>query len=178
MAGDRDKIVVGAHATFSIGAYVTAKGAGSLTDVGFTGDGVSFKATVEHKMVEVDQHLAPIRAVPIKREYELKIRLLETQMEHLRVLLGQPAANLTGIFPDETLVVDDDAAEQYHQIALVDTGLGTTKVRTSTFWRAFVKDLAEIPIKKDEMKFLEATFGILKETTGTGSDDIAKIVET
>ncbi len=177
MAGDRDKIIVDAHATFNIGAYVTAKGAGTLVDVGFTQDGVSFKPTVEHKMVEVDQHLAAIRAVPMKREYEIKVKILESQMEHLRVAMGQPDANLTGAPPDETLDIDDDAGEQYHQISLVGTGLGTTKVRTLTFWRCFIKDVAEIAMKKDEVAFIELTIGVLRETTGAGNDDVMKWVE-
>ncbi len=177
MAGDRDNVIVGAHATLTVSDYVTAKGAGGGSDVGFTADGVSFKANVEHKMVEPDQHLTAIRAVPTKREYELKVRMLEGQMEHLRFVLGQPAANLTGIAPDETLVVDADAGEQYHQIILVGIGLGTLGIRTLTAWRCFLKDIAEIPFKKDDEQFLEATFGILKETTGAGDDDV-EIVET
>jgi len=178
MAKDIDKVLIGAGSIFEIGAYVTAKGAGTLAELGHLLEGVRFKATVEHKLIEPDAHLAAGRAVPIKREYTVQVKGIEATPELLRIALGQPAANLTGTPPNMTLNVDPDAVEQYHQLRWVEPGLGTTKVRTVTAWKAYLKEVPEIVASKGDIKEVNFTFGLLYEETGTGTDDVVRLVET
>jgi hypothetical protein len=131
-------------------------------------------------LVEPDETLTPVRAVPSKREYELKIPMMQAELEKARVAMGQPAANLTGTPPDLTLNVDANAGEQYHQIKVIAAGggVGTTGARTCSYWRCYLKSVAEIPFLKDGEQMYDMTFGVLYEETGTGSDTICKWADT
>lgn len=177
MAFDITKILVGANSLFKLAPWVTAKGAGTFVDVGATLGGVSLAPKTDYHQVFIDQRLGPVSAIPIKREYEVKVKMLQADMENLRFATGQPAANKTGTPPNETLKIDFSAVEQYYQGQFVEPGIGSTKTRTVTLWRCYPKDLAPIPAKKDEEQAYELTVGVLEETTGTGVDSIL-IVDT
>lgn len=165
-------------AVVSIGDYVTAKGAGSLTDVGATLGGASIGVTHTLKRLETDQQLGEVGGVPSKRVMELKFAMIESDMEKFRIAFGQPAANKTGAPPNYTLVVDADAAEQYHQLSFVSKGTGTTKVRTITFWRCAVVGIEPVAYKKDDQQTYTVTVAVFQETTGAGLDTFCKIVDT
>jgi len=173
MAPTVSKILVGAHATLSIGAYVASKGAGTLTEVGSTLGGVQIDPKTEHYMVEIDQRLAAVAAVPKKREVEVKVKLMEATLANLQTALAQVAGALSGT---ATLLYDLSAAELYYQVQLVGKGAGAG-TRTVTFWKAFIKDLGAWAFQKDNAQSLELTLGICEETTGSGVDSI-RVVDT
>jgi hypothetical protein len=167
---DVTKIVVGAHSKIEVAPWVTAKGAGTFADAGASNGGLTFEEKVEHHMVEIDQRLGPVSAHPKKREGEIKVKYSQAEIDNLRIALGKPSGSVTGTPPDFTFKSDFSATEQYYQIKVTGKGLGTTKVRTWTFWRCFAKAMAPIPQKKDSEQFFEVTFGVLEETTGSGTD--------
>lgn len=175
---NRANVLIGAPATFKIGAYVDSKGAATLADAGFTLGGVTFDPTVEFHEVEVDQYLAKLSAVPKKRDAEIKVKLVEATLENLRIALGQPAANLTGTAPDLTLLMDASAGEAYHQIQFVGPGVGTTGSRTITAWRTYVKQMTGYAMMKDEKQIIDLTFGLCEEVTGTGADSFLNAADT
>jgi len=175
---DITNIIVGAHATFKIGPWVTAKAAGTLVEVGATAGGVTLDPKMTPHLVSIDQRLGDVMAVPVKREMDMKLRLLEGSIDNWVTAFGQPVANKTGTTPNWTLLVDPSAGELYYQTELKGKGLGTTKVRTITTWRNYIKELTAIPFKKDGEQGLEITLGVLEETSGTGADNWFKLVET
>lgn len=169
----------GAPTSISIGPWVTAKGAGTLVEIGHTKGGVSIKHSIENHEMEVDDILTPHRAIPIKTGYEIKFTMAEVTLENLRIALSQPAANLTGTPPDEILAVDGNlGGEVYNQVELVGPGLGTTGVRTIVIWRAVIKEVAEILWNKIDDRVYEVTLLILYEETGTGSDTIMQATDS
>ncbi len=172
MAFDITKILVGANSLFKLAPWVTAKGAGTFVDVGATLGGVILTPKTDYHPVFIDQRLGPVSQIPIKREYQIKTKMLQSDMENLRLSLGQPAANKTGTPPNETLKIDFSAIEQYYQAQWVEPGIGTTKTRTVTSWRCVPTDAAPIPAKKDEEQAFELTLTVCEETTGTGVDSI------
>src|SRR6476619_4485060 len=95
MATASTKIQVGA-ATVSIGAYVTAAGAGTLTDVGHTKSPVTLVPNVQTFDVKSERAFGTIKKVPTDMELKLKVPYLETTAEALRVAMRQPSGNVTG----------------------------------------------------------------------------------
>ena len=170
--------LIGAPTTISVGPYITAKGAATLVEVGHTRGGISIKQNTEHREIESDDALAPQRAVPIKRGYEVKWTMLEMTIANLLFALGQLPANSSGTPPNLTLEVNDNDGEILHQLEIIGAGLGTLGIRTITGWRAVVKDISEIVWQKGEERAYEVTLMLLHEETGTGNDNILKVVET
>lgn len=163
-------IIVGAHSKLELAPYVTAKGAGTFTDAGSSIGGATLEEKVEHHLVEIDQRLGAVMAVPSKREVEVKVKLAQGELDNLRLALGIPSAGLTGTPPNLTLRSDLSRGELYFQARLTGKGLGTTGVRTWTGWRSYAKALAAIPFKKDAEQSYELTLGVCEETTGSGTD--------
>lgn len=161
----------------SIGDYVTAKGAGTLADAGATIGGISLQVKTETHVTEADQYLGELMRTPSKRTAELKFVMEESDLEKWRLMSEQPAANLTGVAPNKTLLTDADAAEQYHQIAITTKGVGTTKVRTITLWRCVIVNSEPISFKKDEEQKVAVTVAVLEEISGTGLDTLFKTVD-
>lgn len=177
--GTTANVLVGPASSVTIAAYVASNGAGTHADVGFTNGGVTIDPKTELHMVEVDQKLGQLAALPKKREYELKIPFSEATLENLRLILAQPTANITGTAPNQTLIVDASAVAQYYQIKLITAGLGTNSTRTVTCWRAFVKDMDSWTFKKDANQMPAATFGLLEDTTSaTTQGSILKAVDS
>ena len=164
----------------SFGDYVTAKGAGTLADVGLTQGGVTIAPKVSHRDIEGDQHLGVLSKVPIKRELELKFTMAETDATKLMLATEQPAANKTGTPPNLTVSVDANAVEQYHQmkLSIPGGGVGTTGLREMTFYRTVVVSVEPIPYKKDVEQTYAVTVAVLQEISGTGSDSFYKQVDT
>lgn len=176
MAASGAKVIRGA-ATVSIGPWVTAKGAGSLVDMGYIGGPVTVQPKVEYHKVDVQQHLAPIHAWPTARSVEIKVPMSEADADKLRIVAMQPAANFTGTPPAITGLIDADAVEQYYQIVVVTKGTGATGVRTLSFWRCVCTGVDAIPFKKDGAQMYSATFEAMYEETGTGLDTLYKQVD-
>ncbi len=170
------QINIGA-AVVSIGAYVTAGGAGSLTDIGHMKAPASLTPAFEDYEVKSERAFGTLRREPIGGKLSLALDLQETTAEHMRIAFRQPAANKTGTSPDFTLRIGD-FAEQYHQVTLVVDGPGAGSVRTWTFWKGFVESLGAIPFAKGEEQHLPITLDILYDDSVTTLDKFAKCVDS
>lgn len=176
MATSTDNIVIGAGVV-SVGAWVTAGGAGSLTDVGHTKTPVTLAITHELFEVTSERVGGVVRSVPQMTRAKLKVPMQEGTPEHWRIALRQAAANLTGAPPDLTLVVGE-AAEQEHQVQVVTPGLGSTNVRTFTFWKCTLESVSEVPFAKGGEQIIEITFDVLLDESLATDDKLFKMVET
>lgn len=176
MAGTAANVLVGAPSTFKIAAYLTAK-AVSLTyvDPGYTNGGVTFDPKTELHMVNVDQTLGSLAAIPKARELEVKVKLAEGNLANLQYGFAQATANLSGT---SALFIDASAPEVYYQLQIVGKGLGATAVRTITIWKAFLKDMGSWMFKKDASQEPDLTFGVLEETTGATTATFMRVIET
>jgi hypothetical protein len=179
VAVDLSKVKVKA-AVVSLGDYVTAKGAGTLVDVGLTKGGVTIGYKPTYYPIEGDQHLGELAGIPTKREVELKFTMTQTEAEKLRLITEQPAANFTGAPPNITGNVDANAVEQYHQVKLsiAGGGVGTLGLREMTFWRCVFVACDPIPYKKDGEQLYAVTVRVYQEITGTGTDSFYRQVDT
>lgn len=178
MATVTANIMVGA-ATVSIGAWVTAGGAGSLTDVGHTKTPVTLTGAFEDFELISERAPGVMSKINTMTRFKLKIPIIEATMANWLAALREPVANLTGTPPDEILLVGGAGpAEKYHQITLVGPGLGTTGVRTLTFWRGVVESVSEVPFAKGAEQLLEVVYDILWDGTVSTLDKFFKIVET
>lgn len=175
MAAATTNIIVGA-ATVSVGDWVTAAGAGSLTDVGYTKGNVTLAESHELYDVEPDQVAGVVKQVPTKSTIQIKVPMLESVLEKYRIATRQPAANLTGTPPDLTLR-RGGAAEQYHQLQIATVGHGTTGVRTLTAWRASVAAVEEIAYAKGGEQMVNVTFNLLYDDSVSTGDKFYKIVD-
>ncbi len=163
-------------AVVSIGDWVTAGGAGSLTDVGHMKGPVSLTPSFSDYEIKSERAYGSIARVPLEGSLKLAMDLQEVTAEHLAMAFRQPAANKTGTTPDFTVLIGD-FAEQYHQITVVVAGAGTTGVRTVTLWKGFVESLGAIPFAKGEEQHLPITFDCLYDDSVTTNDKFGKIAD-
>lgn len=179
MAVDRDKIKVRAGIV-SVSDYVTAKGAGTFTDVGLTKGGVTIAPKTTYYAIEGDQHLGEISGIPTKREVDVKFAMAQTEAEKLRLVTEQPAGAVTGTPPNLTAAIDANALEQYHQLQLsiAGGGVGTTGLRVFTFWRCVFTQVDPIPYKKDAEQLYSVNVRVYQELTGAGNDSLYRQVDT
>lgn len=175
MATSTANIIVGA-ATVSIGDYVTAGGAGSLTDVGHTKSPTTLASTYEDFEVISERVGGVLKKVPQMTRHKFKASLTEATIEHMRIAMRQPSANVSGTPPDLTLRVGA-SAEQYHQFTLVTVGVGTTAVRTLTIWRGIVESVSEIPYAKGAEQMFEIVIDALLDETVATADKFFKVVD-
>jgi hypothetical protein len=165
-----------------VGPWVTAKGAGTLVDMGYIAGPVTIQPKVEFHRVDVQEHLAAIKAWPTARSFEIKIPMAEADADKMRLASMNPAANFTGTPPAITGLVDADADEMYLQVKIESakgtTGTPSTGYRTWTFWKCIVTGIDPIPLKKDGAQLYSVTIEVLYEDTGTGADTLVKQVDT
>lgn len=175
--GTTAKVLVGAPTSFSIATYITAKATSlTYTDVGYTTGGVTIDPKTELHMVNVDQTLGTVAALPKSRDLEIKVKFGEANLENIQFALAQATGNLSGT---TTLIYNASDPEIYYQLRIVGKGLGATGVRTITVWRAYVKDMGAWAFKKDAAQEEDMTYGVCEETTGsTTSGTYMRIVET
>ena len=175
MATDSTKIMVGAG-TFSIGDYTSAGGAGSLTDVGDILTPYEIGSEFANFDVETERATGIVATYPLTDGHTIKVAMAESDPTWLRIAMGQPSANLTGTTPDKRLLVGDRAA-QYHQATLVATGIGTTGVRTWTFWKLQVLSKEPIQVGKGVVQSYVVTFRALRDSTVATADKYYKQVD-
>lgn len=175
MATDTSKIFAGA-AVVSIGDYVTAGGAGSLTDVGHMKGPVSLTPSFSDYEIKSERAFGTLKRIPLDGSLKLALDLQEVTVEHLRIAFRQPSANKAGTTPDFRLLIGD-FTEQYHQITVVVTGAGTTGVRTMTLWKGYVESLGAIPFAKGEEQHLPLTIDCLYDDSMGSSDYFGRIVD-
>lgn len=90
----------------SLAAWVADKAASSFTDVGATFE--SFKLTRKEKWESVDkvqQYPGVVDEEPVFCEEEIEFTMGETDLVKLRWAMNIAAAQLTGVAPNETLLV-------------------------------------------------------------------------
>ncbi len=173
MAADGTKVIRGITKV-EIGPWVTAKGAATLVDMGYLGAaGCTVQPKVTYHEVDTSQHLAPIHAWPSKREVEIKIPMSEADANKLLMAfnIAVDVTHQTGTTPNFTNLIDADAAEAYHQIKITMKGVGTTAVRTQTYWRCVPTACDAIPFKKDGEQVYNMTFKPTFEETGAATAD-------
>ncbi len=179
MAVSLNNIAIGGS-TLSLGAYVPAGGAGSLTDVGALKDGSELSIAKEIYEVKSSSVEGVLRAIPVDTSFELKAILQEASLDNLRKVLGQPSANLTGTAPNKTLLVGN-AAEEYFQGTVSTGGIsgGTTPAtRLLTMWKLYVKGLEAIAFKKGQEQTYGVTFGMVADQSVTTADKFYKVVDS
>lgn len=180
MAVDIKNIAIGA-AVLSLGDWVTAGGAGSLTDVGLTLEGSMLSIATEFFDVSGEQVIGKVRSVPTSMTVTVKAKLQEASLDNLRRAINQPSANLTGTAPNKSLLVGEPS-EQYLQGTLVTKGIaGSTSVhatRTITFWRGVVKSIGEISYSKGGNQVYDVEIECLEDTSVSTADKFFKIVDT
>lgn len=179
MANDIKRIEIGA-AAISVSAYVTAGGAGSFTDVGYTEGPATIEPEFGDYRVEPEQVLGAIRAVPTKSGYKLKFAMKESAGANLVTATRIPVANLTGVAPNTTFLVGDPV-EIYNQIKLVTKGgrataAGVDATQTWTFWRCAAMSMDAIGITKEKEKIVGVTFDILYDESVATADKYWKQV--
>jgi len=161
----------------SVGAWVTAGGAGSLTDVGYTEGGVEISVNHEDTVISPDQEPGNVAHFPVMTDFSMKFTMLEATVDNLLTALRQAAANKTGTTPDFTLEIGE-GSEAYLQIQLVGKGGGTTGVRTVTVWRGIVASVEPIGQKKNEPTKVAVTVNCLRDPSVSAAGKHMKLVET
>jgi hypothetical protein len=168
MAKDIKRIQIGG-AQLSMGSWVAAGAAGSLTEVGILKQGSELTPTRELYMPDFESFQSPIAAFVTKQTWALKAVMAEAAVSLLREILAQPAANLTGLSPNETLVIGESTYEEYLQLELLGGGpMGTGYVRgdaTVTVWKAVLQSLDPIMFSKGQEQLFGATFACLLDPT-------------
>ena len=181
MANDVKRIEIGA-ATISFSAYVTAGGAGSFTDAGYTEGAAELEPINSNYDVKPEQVLGAIMSVPIEFGVKLKFAMREAAAEQLQWVLRQPAGSLSGTGPNRTLLIGDPS-ETYQQMKLVTkggraTGGGAQAAQTWTFWRCVVESVQPIGISKDKEKIVGVTMNCLYDESVSTADKYGKVVNT
>lgn len=175
MATNTNNICVGA-ATVSIGAYVSAGGAVTLTDVGHTKEPPTLQPAFENYGVTSERAFGTLRKIPVSGKWQLTVPMLEATIENYRISCKQGSGSTTGTSPNLTLRVGQ-FAEQYHQITLAVPGVGSTAARTITLWRCDVESLDAISFGKTIEQVLKPTFDVNYDDTVTTADKFFKIVD-
>jgi hypothetical protein len=178
LATNTGNIAIGV-ATVSVGAYVTAGGAGSLTDVGHTKGPTTLTVTGNDYAVATEQSFGTIRKVPISATVKVKVMMDEATLDNLRTAFRQASSQLTGSAPNKTLLVGN-ITEQYHQVQIVTKGTGgtTQATRTITIWRAITETVAEIAFGKGNEQTFEVTFDCLYDDSVATGDKFLKVVDS
>lgn len=181
MAGTTANVLVGGASKIEIAAWITAKAISlTYTDIGYTKGGVTIDPKVELHNIEVDQALGYLAAIPKKRELEIKMRMMEVNLENVRLALSMATGNLvTSAGVNGTLTLQASQTEQYFQMRITGKGVGSTGVRTAIFWRCVPKDLGNLLFKKDDEQGPEVTWQVCEDTTGTNTTaTFGQIVDT
>lgn len=176
MASNSANLCIG-KAVVSMGAWVTAGGAGSLTDVGHTKGPVVLNTAIEMYEATSEQAPTPIEAVPSNMKFTVKIPMQEATIDNYLAAFRELAANKSGTPPNLTLRVGGATGKKYHQVQIVTTGVGTTLVRTITIWKATVEALSEVAYAKGGEQVLELTLNCLYDETVATADKVMKIVD-
>ncbi len=159
------------------GAYVAAGVPGSLSDVGYTLDGVEISWSQEDNPISPDQEPGVIARFPVQTEMGGKFTMLEATVDNFLWALRLPAANKTGTTPNFTLEIGA-AAEQYSQLQVVGKGGGTTGVRTATIWKGMPESNEPISFKKNDPTKVGVSLAFLLDPSVTAAGKFMKLVES
>jgi len=175
MAVSDSSVLVGVG-VLTIGTYTASGGAGgTMTDVGHIRS-LAVGNSRENFDVETDRAFGIIKRVPIKMSQQISAMLDESRLENFRIAFAQPAANLSGTAPNLTLLIGTPA-EQYHQATIVGVGVGSTAVRTWTFWKCAAMLNGEVPFQKAAVQNIPLSLEVLYDSTLSTADKFGKIVD-
>ena len=163
MGVDDTKVKVGAG-VISIGEYVAAGGAATLVDIGHTDQPFAINSNFESFDVESERTDGLILTVPIKSTYEVEFSVLEVTPGRLAQIFRQAAGSVTGTAPNQTIVITS-AVSRLFQIQIVGKGIGTTGVRTVTFWRCQPVSCEPILHGKAAVQAYRALFRVLYDSS-------------
>ncbi|HOC18435.1 MAG TPA: hypothetical protein PKK95_09215 [Vicinamibacterales bacterium] len=182
MAVDPKKLAIGGCVVY-VADWAANGGATGWTDVGLTEAGSELTDKSENALIgDGDQVPCAQRAYPSTDEVEIKIVMKEADLAKLVWALQQPAANLTGTAPNQTLL-RGARTEQYKAIKLETAGnQGPTLVaatRTITAHRCYIKSRDGFQYGlKDKSQMYGVTLGVLWDATVTTEDKLYKIVDS
>jgi len=185
MANNLGKIVIG-KADISISDYVTAGGAGTFTDIGYTKGPCTIEPNITDYKIVPEQVLGVLRSIPVSMDYKLKFSMMETDLPKLRRVLRLPAANLvvTGTTPNitETLSVGD-SVETYNQLKVITSGAkraiqDAVVTRTYTFWKATCESIEPIGHTKEQEAVCGVTFSLTLDDSVATADKYFKVADT
>ncbi len=180
MANDIKRIEIGA-ATISMSAYVTAGGAGTFTDVGYTEGPATVEPSSSDYRIVPEQVLGAIRSIPTEAGWKLKFATKESVATQMQWIFRQPAGSLTGADAANKTLLFGDPSEEYRQMKLVTKGprltaTGNDAVQTWTFWRCAAMAIEPIGVAKDKEKILGVTLDILYDESVATADKYFKQV--
>jgi hypothetical protein len=177
---DASKIVGGAG-VLSGGDYVTAGGAGTLLDWGHQSAPLEVAPEFENQDFESERAQGPVKTLPSKTGFTIKVPLMQAEAELMRVAFGQPAANKSGSAENFTLRIGD-RVEQYHQVTIVTAGVkgptGVAATRTVTFWKLQIVSCEPVTIGKAVLQQYIATFRVMRDDSVSTADKYFKQVDT
>ena len=167
-------------AVVSLSAWVTAGGSGTFTDVGYTDGPTGLKIDRENKIIEVEQLLGPVAAIPVKQGIKIKVNLVEALLENWRKAFAQSVA-LGGTTPNFVLALDE-IAEIYLQVKIVTKphrlAMGgtppATGARTIIIWRCVVENTDELQFAKSSPQIMPVTFVAMEDPTVTASATLGR----
>jgi hypothetical protein len=168
--GTTGNVLVGGASLVAVSSYFTNNTVSlTYTDIGYTMGGVTLDPKVELYNVEVDQALGILAAIPKKRDFTVKMRFAEVNLENINVLWNSPTVVLTTTGNTGTMALMASAGEQYVQLKIVGKGTRGALTRTCYFWKAVPKDLGTLMFKKDDIQGPEVTFQICEDTSGSNT---------
>ena len=177
MPNDIKRIEIGA-ATISISSYVTAGGAGTFTDVGYTEGPCTLEHAGSDYKLKPEQVLGAIASIPTEFGVKIKFAMKESAAANLQWALRQGAP--TGVVPNTTFLVGDPT-ETYQQVKIVTKGgkltaTGAAAAQTITVWRGSVEVSDPIAISKEKEKIVGVTIDCLYDESVATADKYYKQV--
>lgn len=136
----------------------------SFTDVGYiTVDGPSLAPSFESQDIETWQSQQPLRTIQTSRALDLKANLQQTTGTTLKLAFGGGTVATIGggdyLYTPPAL---GETNERAYGLEVLDG----TDITRYLFPRAIVKDVGEIPFKKDEETHLDLTISLLEPASG------------
>ena len=165
-------------AVVSLGAWVTAGGAGTLTDVGIIQGGLKFDDKRTYHKIEYDHHLGELKANCTKRTAQIKFKVGEMSLRNLALSLDGLGMLGTSTSPNNSILHNPDAVATELQCQFTAPGLGTNKLRTFTAWKGVVTAHSPIDFSKTVEQSTEFTIDLLQDLTVVTADQDYKFVDS
>lgn len=167
-------------ADLDISAYVTAGGAGTFTNVGYTKGPLTVDLGQSQFESKAEQVLGSLNVIPIEFKPMVKATLLQSNLDLLQEIINQPAANLTGVAPNKVLLIGDPV-ESYYQVKITGKAIASTAgvhgTQTILLWRCAFTAVEPIGHAKDNEKVYGITLVPVYDETLATADKYGKITD-
>lgn len=185
--------IKGSRPVLSIGTYVAAGGAGSLTDVGTISDvNVNYDAT--YKDVESDSSYFALDTYATKVAVSIEFTAHEAQLTLLAKAMGLAPSSAVATVArvggatdgTQTMLVGDLPAVQYYQATLlIDNqsmlhaigGADAYTKRTYTFWRTVPVAKIKKSYKRDDHVKYKVELKVYYDSSVSTADKLFKVVD-